>query len=86
MNAIMAALAGRRRIGVEPGVGPELGCPALGFGVLDQPPAADFLGCKVAALDLTLNGVACCVSLGGNFGGGEHAMTVTRLRGAAQLG
>ena len=86
MNAIMAALAGRRRIGVEPGVGPELGCPPFGFGVFDDPHAAEFPALEVAALDLTLNGVACCVSLGGNFGGGEHAMTVTRLRGAAQLG
>jgi len=68
------------------GIGPELGRPSLGFGLLNQPPAADFLGLEVAAADLTLNGVACRVSLGGNVGGGEHGITVTRLRAAAQLG
>jgi len=69
----------------EPGVGAELSCPPLGLGVFDQPPSAELLGAEVAAPDLTLHCVACRVSLGGNFGGGEHIMTVTRLRRRAQL-
>ena len=66
------------------GVGAELACPALRLGVFDHPHAAEFAGREVAALDLAFHGVARRVSLGGNLGGGEHIMTVTRLRAAAQ--
>ena len=81
VNAI--SLAGRW-VRAESGVGPELGRPPLGFGVLDDPDAAEFFALEVAALDFTLDGVTCRGGHCGDLDSGEHLMTVTRLRNAVQ--
>ena len=57
-------------------VGPVLRRPSLGFSVCDGPPVADLLGSEVAAMNLSLNGIAAHVRLDGYLGGGQHVVRV----------